>query len=351
MPHRKPITRTRKKRGSGSAATCPRSRPRSTDQARTWRLRSSRSCSPIGRAARPRTTPTPKRSRHGPPVCRPSRPTPMRAQSQTAQSAGATTDEERTQRLFAWVRDTIGYCAIEIGEGGWRPHAASVVLSGHYGDCKDKAHLLQTLLAALGVSSQMVVINADFSWQPTRTIDGLPHFNHAILLVHLPSGDRFADPTDRTAPFGELPLSDQHAPYLVQQAQGGQVQTTPEAEAAHNQRELELVLAPKDGDLIGKAHWTLSGAQAAFTRAWLGTSDHAQGRAQPRGALLLLGMHAAHVARVNRADVSRRARAGTIRARMCCVSPSCCRVICPSSRRENANRQSSCRCARHWTSV
>lgn len=53
----------------------------------------------------------------------------------------------------------IRYVGIWLGNGGIVPHPAEDILQNRYGDCKDKATLLQALLAAKGIYSQQVLIN------------------------------------------------------------------------------------------------------------------------------------------------------------------------------------------------
>src|SRR5690242_13929813 len=47
----------------------------------------------------------------------------------------------KMQALAKFVQSEIRYVAIELGIGGWQPHAAPDVFSHRYGDCKDKATL------------------------------------------------------------------------------------------------------------------------------------------------------------------------------------------------------------------
>ena len=58
-----------------------------------------------------------------------------------------------------YVQSDIRYVAIELGIGGWQPHPAKDIYSNHYGDCKDKATLLSTMLKEIGVDSDYIVVN------------------------------------------------------------------------------------------------------------------------------------------------------------------------------------------------
>jgi transglutaminase-like putative cysteine protease len=175
---------------------------------------------------------------------------------------------EQARRLYTWVRDQVSYCAIEIGYGGWQPHAADDVFRHRYGDCKDKANLLREMFAAVGGTSDLVALYAH---------DGMPEaldlltqrINHAILLMHLPTGDVLADPTSQTAAFGTLPLSDQEADYLPLTAEGVELGHAPPSSAEDNRVDVELALTPKDGELVGSVQASVRGAHADRLRARL----------------------------------------------------------------------------------
>ena len=48
--------------------------------------------------------------------------------------------------LAQFVQHDVRYVAIELGIGGWQPHSASDIFAHRYGDCKDKATLLSSML-------------------------------------------------------------------------------------------------------------------------------------------------------------------------------------------------------------
>ncbi|HYO76071.1 MAG TPA: DUF3857 domain-containing protein, partial [Thermoanaerobaculia bacterium] len=75
------------------------------------------------------------------------RPTPaLQAKTRELTAAG---DAMRALARFA-QRD-VRYVAIEVGIGGYQPHAAGDVFTNRFGDCKDKTILLRTMLKEAGV--------------------------------------------------------------------------------------------------------------------------------------------------------------------------------------------------------
>ena len=72
---------------------------------------------------------------------------------------------DKIRALATFVQKDIRYVAIEIGIGGYKPHAAPDVLKYHYGDCKDKATLLAALLKEIGVDSYFVLAQTSRGFQ------------------------------------------------------------------------------------------------------------------------------------------------------------------------------------------
>ncbi len=173
--------------------------------------------------------------------------------------------EAKSRALYEYACRSIQYCAIEIGYGGWIPHDAPTVQKGRYGDCKDKATYLHTLLRIAGISSAPTLIYAHGGTPHPFQLPSLgANFNHAILAVDLP-GDRtvYADPTSRAVPFGQLPPSDQGATVLELREKGAPLKVTPTSEAAINvERQVISLRLDSRGDGQGTVTMETSGASA-----------------------------------------------------------------------------------------
>src|SRR5439155_24001418 len=76
--------------------------------------------------------------------------------------AGAASDDQRLGRLARFVQGLpYDEIAIYLDRGrGLQPRPASQVLRSGYGDCKDKANLLRTMLRVAGVRSWLVMLNS-----------------------------------------------------------------------------------------------------------------------------------------------------------------------------------------------
>ena len=79
-------------------------------------------------------------------------------QEVAALTASKTTTLEKMQTLATFAQRDVRYVGIELGIGGYQPHPASEVFAHRYGDCKDKATLLRSMLREIGVDSYHVVI-------------------------------------------------------------------------------------------------------------------------------------------------------------------------------------------------
>lgn len=73
-------------------------------------------------------------------------------------------ETEIVKNVFYWVQDNIKYIAFEQGMRGLIPHDANYVCEKRYGDCKDMANLIVTMLHAAGVN------NAYRTWIGTRDL-------------------------------------------------------------------------------------------------------------------------------------------------------------------------------------
>ena len=125
------------------------------------------------------------------------------------------------QALARFLQHDIRYVGIELGIGGYQPHSAADVFAHKYGDCKDKATLMSSMLKSIGVDSYYVVINTERGSVTPEMPAHMGGFDHAILAIKLPDGVAdpslvavmrrpklgrllFFDPTDELTPFGSL---------------------------------------------------------------------------------------------------------------------------------------------------
>ncbi|WP_158939318.1 DUF3857 and transglutaminase domain-containing protein [Burkholderia sp. S171] len=126
---------------------------------------------------------------------------------------GMTDRRDQASAIYRWVSNNIRYVAIYLGFGGVVPHNAQAVLDARYGDCKDHTTLLEALLAAKGIKSSVVLVNADNRYWLPKVADPLAVFNHAI--TYIPEFDIYVDSTAGMARFGVLPATEDGKSALV----------------------------------------------------------------------------------------------------------------------------------------
>jgi tetratricopeptide (TPR) repeat protein len=115
---------------------------------------------------------------------------------------GQTTDLGKVRAIYRYVSENIRYVSLSFGLGQYQPHPAAEVIANQYGDCKDKATLFQSLLAAEGISSYPALINAEGHVDPGVPSPG--QFDHLINVVQVDGKTYWGDTTPGVAPFGTL---------------------------------------------------------------------------------------------------------------------------------------------------
>ena len=199
-------------------------------------------------------------------------------------TASARTPLEKMKALAQFVQHDVRYVAIELGIGGWQPHSASDVFANRFGDCKDKATLLSSMLSQVGIESFYVVINSERGSVTPQVPANVGGFNHVVLAIKLPANVSdpslvatiqhprlgpvlYFDPTNELTPFGEIGGYLQANYGLLVTAEGGELVELPEQPSAMNsiQRSGKLTLDPS-GTLKGEVHETRLGDRASAER-------------------------------------------------------------------------------------
>jgi len=127
---------------------------------------------------------------------------------------GSSSNFDKAKKIHEYVAKNIRYVAIEYGDSGHEPHAANEVLINRYGDCKDQAILLVSMLREANLEAYPVLIPTRSAYPVFKDFASL-NFNHAIAAVKINDDLIFMDPTAETIGFGKIPLSDQERPVMV----------------------------------------------------------------------------------------------------------------------------------------
>ena len=208
-------------------------------------------------------------------------------QKVAALTASAPTTLAKMQTLARFVQTDIRYVAIELGIGGLQPHPAAEIFTHHYGDCKDKANLLGSMLHEIGVASFHISINTRRGGAAPDRPPTEEWFNHEILAIRLPDDVKDSsllavidhpklgrllifDPTDEWTPFGHLRGELQANYGLLVTDDGGELIGLPQLPAALNGvvRTAKLTLSPS-GTLSGDFLEQRNGDYGTLQRASL----------------------------------------------------------------------------------
>jgi hypothetical protein len=220
-------------------------------------------------------------------------------QKVAALTVSSATELAKMQALAKFVQGDIRYVAIELGIGGWQPHPAPEIFTHRYGDCKDKAMLMSSMLHEIGVESYFISINTVRGGAAPDRPPMIGWFNHEILAVRLPDDVKdkslvavvdhpklgrllIFDPTDEYTPFGQLRGELQANYGLFVMPDGGDLVRLPQLPPAMSgvQRTGKLTLSPK-GTLSGEIVETRLGDSGLWQRAMLKTVTKESDKIKP----------------------------------------------------------------------
>jgi hypothetical protein len=186
-------------------------------------------------------------------------------------TAGKTTRDAKLQAIFDFVADDIRYVNYVSGEW-WLPNRPQQLLARREGDCDDKALLLITLLKAVGIDAQEVLVQTRMTNEPSLLRArgaAVPLFDHGIAFLPGPGGGTYLDATSPQSRLGPLPSMDARAVALRMDGPPEIVQLPSSAPEDHGIDSTWTLALHPDGsaDLGGQEHAT--GDDAFWMRTYL----------------------------------------------------------------------------------
>ncbi|MDB4977639.1 MAG: Cell division protein FtsK [Myxococcaceae bacterium] len=157
---------------------------------------------------------------------------------------GSKSEAELVQRIYGWVVTNTRYVALEFGIHGFLPYRVPEIVRRGFGDCKDKASLIYTMLREAGVDARLVLVRTDQNGAIDTEPASLSVFDHAIAYV--PSLDLFLDGTAEHSGTRELPAGDQGIMVLVVGEKTVELKTTPILPPETNLRTRKLNISLND---------------------------------------------------------------------------------------------------------
>lgn len=207
---------------------------------------------------------------------------PAACPAELSASAGAGTPAQRVAELARAVQQKVRYVAIELGMQRWAPDPADATWQRRYGDCKDKAAVLVSALAANGIEARLTLVCTRHRWEVDPDSPDPFQFNHCIVAIAWPDGNppgaatvqsrsgrrwTFFDPTDTNTPLGSISAQLGGTWGVIGDSAEGLVRL-PEVTLSTVTREVRGRLAD-NGDLQGRITlWAEGPASAALLSAY-----------------------------------------------------------------------------------
>lgn len=216
-------------------------------------------------------------------------PTPEITAEAQALTAGAPDFYTRLSNITTYIQKNVRYFVVVRGIGGWQAHNAGDIYRNRYGDCKDKATLLISMLQAVGIRAHYLHVDSRRGIiDPTApSLYG----NHMIVAIELPAGENdprlmarvkavdgktllIFDPTDEVTPVGQIRAALQGAWGNIANGEDSRVLQMPvlPPDSAGVTRKGSFTLAA-DGSLAGDVTVVFAGDDAHSERLFLKESD------------------------------------------------------------------------------
>ena len=164
------------------------------------------------------------------------------AKAATRATAGLTTTLDKVKAIHRLVVESTRYVGLEFGIHGYKPYKSTQVFQRRFGDCKDKATLIMTLLRSVGVETELVLLRTRRGGRIDEVPASLAVFDHAIAYV--PALDLYLDGTAEFSGLAELPAEDQDTMALRVSARGAKLVRTsllaPESNLALRKWQVDL---------------------------------------------------------------------------------------------------------------
>ncbi|MCL2449758.1 MAG: DUF3857 domain-containing protein, partial [Polyangiaceae bacterium] len=126
-----------------------------------------------------------------------------------ALTRGLKTEDAKVRAIYDYVVQKTRYVALEFGIHGYKPYRCAQIFARGFGDCKDKATLIVTMLNALGIKATPVIVRTGNKGEIESAPASLAPFDH--MIAYVPSLDLYLDGTAEYTGSLELPAMDRGA--------------------------------------------------------------------------------------------------------------------------------------------
>jgi transglutaminase-like putative cysteine protease len=161
-----------------------------------------------------------------------------------ALTKGMKDEREKVRAVYDYVVQKTRYVALEFGIHGYKPYRCAQIFARGFGDCKDKATLIVTMLNALGIHATPVIVRTANKGDIESSPASLAPFDH--MIAYVPSMDQYLDGTAEYTGSQELPSMDRGAIALQVNEGNAKLVRLPDAPAAASVsvHKVDATLAP-----------------------------------------------------------------------------------------------------------
>lgn len=220
------------------------------------------------------------------------------------------TDVEKIKAVYYWVQDYVKYIAFEDGMGGFIPREANQVFTKRYGDCKDMASIITSMLKVASVKDVYLGwigtrdIPYKYSENPSLSVD-----NHMIAVAKVNNQWVFLDATDDRIDYG-LPTNHIQGKQCMIKINDTEYQIidVPVVKAGINARKDKTQIKIEGNQLVGSGFTSLDGLWKTEVKYYLSNYSDKQ-KQDYTEALFRLGNNKCKVGQVNISNLKEREKA------------------------------------------
>jgi tetratricopeptide (TPR) repeat protein len=218
---------------------------------------------------------------------------------------GLKDERDKVRAIYDFVVQKTRYVALEFGIHGYKPYRCAQIFARGFGDCKDKATLIVTMLGALGINATPVVVRTANKGDIETSPASLAPFDH--MIAYVPSLDLYLDGTAEYTGSLELPAMDRRAMALQVNEGNAKLVHLPDPAAAES-LSVHKVDATLAADGAAQIDWRadVSGVEASEWRVRFHADATRKTRLQQMIAGILPGSEVTAVETGNLEDVEQK---------------------------------------------
>ncbi len=174
-------------------------------------------------------------------------------------------DLEKVMAIYDYMQNKTRYVSIQLGIGGYQPFESGLVDDVGYGDCKALSFYTKSMLEAVGIPSNYVLVYAGDKPLPLYKDFPAARFNHAILAVPMAADTVWLECTSQTKPNGFLGSFTDNRDVLMITENGARIVRTPEYGPSDNvQSRYATIRIRDDGNAEASVQTRFKGIQYEY---------------------------------------------------------------------------------------